>query len=302
MKKEIFQQGDYKKISIQHLVKQVNINVITGIDNFIVSNQVDNQEEFVFNFDFPYIVEGILMIICREGKAKIRVNLFDQTIEKSSILLVVPNSLLQPLEQSDDFQVEFLFFTFDFVSNMQLAVELNEIGNKIEAHPLLLLDSITFNEFMMAHQLIVGQYLSPNRYREDSIKGYLYGMIFHIFHFYTGDFYGEKELAISRRDLIYKHFISLLFKYYKKERSVQFYADKLNLTPKYFSKIIKQASRLSALERIDEMVIMGAKALLKSTDLTVAQISEELNFATPSFFGTYFKKKVGMTPAQYRNV
>jgi AraC family transcriptional activator of pobA len=48
------------------------------------------------------------------------------------------------------------------------------------------------------------------------------------------------------------------------------------------------------------MVIMAAKALLKSSDMTVAQIAFELEFARASFFGTYFKKRVGITPLQYR--
>ena len=95
-------------------------------------------------------------------------------------------------------------------------------------------------------------------------------------------------------------FAALLYEHYKTERSVQFYAEKLHLTPKYFSKTIMEVNGKSVLELIDEMVIMAAKALLKSSVLTVSQIADELNFANPSFFGTYFKKRAGFTPLQYR--
>lgn len=47
--------------------------------------------------------------------------------------------------------------------------------------------------------------------------------------------------------------------------------------------------------------ILEAKVLLKSTNLTVQQISDNLNFPTQSFFGKYFKKNVGMSPKFYRN-
>lgn len=66
--------------------------------------------------------------------------------------------------------------------------------------------------------------------------------------------------------------------------------------------MIKEISGKTAGEWIDEMVLMGAKAMLKSSDLSVAQISDELNFASASFFGTYFKKLAGMTPMEYRKI
>jgi AraC-like DNA-binding protein len=78
------------------------------------------------------------------------------------------------------------------------------------------------------------------------------------------------------------------------------YADQLYLTPKYFSKVIKDNSGASASEWIDNYVILEAKALLKSTNMTILQISDELNFPSQSFFGKYFKRVVGVSPKEYR--
>jgi AraC-like DNA-binding protein len=74
----------------------------------------------------------------------------------------------------------------------------------------------------------------------------------------------------------------------------------MSLTPKYFSKKVREASGKSVSQWIDEMVIMEAKAMLKSSNLTVLQISEKLNFPNASFFGSYFKKRTGISPIQYR--
>ncbi|WP_312900027.1 helix-turn-helix domain-containing protein, partial [Chryseobacterium taichungense] len=103
-------------------------------------------------------------------------------------------------------------------------------------------------------------------------------------------------------EALYKNFYSLLFIHYKKERSIKFYADKLNITPKYFSKIVKETSNKNASDIIDEMIVMGTKAALKCTNQSVQQISEEFNFPNASFFGTFFKRKTGVTPLQYRNI
>jgi AraC-like DNA-binding protein len=64
---------------------------------------------------------------------------------------------------------------------------------------------------------------------------------------------------------------------------------------------VKETSGQSAPEWIDQYVILEAKQMLKHSDLCIKEISDELNFANPSFFFKYFKKHTGMTPNQYRN-
>ncbi|MBM6670761.1 AraC family transcriptional regulator [Phocaeicola coprophilus] len=79
-----------------------------------------------------------------------------------------------------------------------------------------------------------------------------------------------------------------------------FYYEKLCLTPKYLTTVIKKESGVSAADWIERYVILQAQALLKSTDLTIQQISDKLNFSSQVFFGKYFKRLVGMSPKEYR--
>jgi AraC-like DNA-binding protein len=97
-----------------------------------------------------------------------------------------------------------------------------------------------------------------------------------------------------------KQFLELVEIHYKTERQVGFYAEKLHLTPKYLSRLIKQQTRKSANDWIDNYVMLEAKALLKSTGMSIRQISEELNFADQSVFGRYFKKIERLSPKEYR--
>ena len=83
-------------------------------------------------------------------------------------------------------------------------------------------------------------------------------------------------------------------------RRLNFYADKLCLTPKYMSTIIRQTSGKTAGNWIDDYVLLEAKALLKSTNMTIQQISDELNFPSQSFFGKYFKRLTGVSPKEYK--
>lgn len=85
-----------------------------------------------------------------------------------------------------------------------------------------------------------------------------------------------------------------------RERSISYYADKLCVTSKYLSQVVYKVSGRFAGDWITDFVILEAKALLKSRKYTVQQIADKLNFANQSFFGKYFKDKVGCSPSEYQ--
>lgn len=83
--------------------------------------------------------------------------------------------------------------------------------------------------------------------------------------------------------------------------TVQYFADKLNLTPNYLGDIIKHFTQKSAIENIHEFVIKQAKELLeKRTDLNTTEIAFELGFEYPNYFSKFFKKHLKLTPTTYR--
>ncbi len=96
--------------------------------------------------------------------------------------------------------------------------------------------------------------------------------------------------------------VNLVKAHFRKEREVGFYAAKLKLTPKYLSKLIRDNSNKSVNEWINDYILLEAKALLKSTNMTIQQISDELNFPSQSFFGKYFKRLAGVSPRDYRKM
>ena len=81
---------------------------------------------------------------------------------------------------------------------------------------------------------------------------------------------------------------------------MQFYADKLYLSPKYLSKIIKQASGRSGPEWIDAFVILEAKNMLRHSDISIKDIVYRLNFSSSSVFNKFFRLHTGMSPSDYR--
>ena len=95
--------------------------------------------------------------------------------------------------------------------------------------------------------------------------------------------------------------MKLLSENYIMHKEVNWYADKMNLTPRYLTTTIRKVSGYTVSDWLVRFIIKDAKYLLKHSEMTVQQVAYELNFPNQSFFGKFFKKHTGMSPGAYRN-
>lgn len=101
------------------------------------------------------------------------------------------------------------------------------------------------------------------------------------------------------KEKVLNNFLTNVEREHREFREVNYYAAKEGLSPKYFSKIIFEASGKRPLDWIRDSVILDAKEMIKSGDYTIGKICEILNFKPQSLFNKYFKDATGMTPLQY---
>ena len=104
----------------------------------------------------------------------------------------------------------------------------------------------------------------------------------------------------SRQQQIFERFINEVNQHFIHDRNVYTYAERLCITPKYLSAIVRQVSGKSANDWINDYVVLEAKALLRVKWNTIKDVSNKLNFPNQSFFAKYFKQHTGMTPKQYK--
>ena len=104
----------------------------------------------------------------------------------------------------------------------------------------------------------------------------------------------------SKQDLVFHHFMLNLFRSYRRQRDVTFYARQQHLSTRYFSSVIKERSGYSASQWIVRLVLAESKYLLETTELSIKEIADQLNFPSQSFFGRYFKQYMGVSPKDYR--
>ncbi|MHC5201384.1 AraC family transcriptional regulator [Myroides sp. LJL119] len=295
------QSSALKRITLQNFTNKFYKNTIQEIPGFVIStsNIIDTKQNL--DSKHPFILEGFMLIFYKKGSGSIKVNLKQYQVKPNMVLLAPRNFILQAEDKSEDLQADFIFFDFDFIADMKLHAQLSEIPRAIQQQAVLELQPEEFQELCSIHDLILLQFKHADQYKVCIIKTLLYAIVYKLLQHYSIKITKNINQPESREQQIYTQFLSLLFKHYKTQRSINFYAEKLHLSPKYFSKMIKKIEGISALQWIEQMVIMGAKAMLKNTSLSMMEISEELSFPNPSFFGTYFKKRVGVTPLEFRN-
>jgi len=105
----------------------------------------------------------------------------------------------------------------------------------------------------------------------------------------------------GKKEEIVKQFLTLMYENYIDHRDISFYANRLYVTPRYLSSIVKNKTGRAPSDWIEQRVVTHAKQLLGYSDLSIKQIAARLHFANQSFFGKYFRQRTGMSPKEYRN-
>lgn len=92
----------------------------------------------------------------------------------------------------------------------------------------------------------------------------------------------------DRQDTIFQKFMASLHKNYMKNRHVSYYVQENCLSPRYFSRIVKEKTGRTAQEWISAVVIDEARRLLEDPENSIKDVAFKLGFPNQSFFGRYF--------------
>lgn len=292
-------------VNVSHLREAFKESDQVGIDNdFCIVNMKFRRRERTLNFPFRF--DGILLVWCIKGRLSVSINLNDYILKENTLFLYVPGNIFKLNEIiSDEEELHYVCIAMsrEFAADQKVDV------NKTFSNGLSLMDdpSVALSEEESA---MIADYIdmmgkvarSELTYKKESIQSLWTSMIY-IFAGVLDNRAKAKGPAEStnRSRLLFEQFISLVAKYHGQYRNVGFYADKLCLTPKYLSKLIKNATGRSAPEWIDAYVILEAKNMLKYSNETIKEIVYKLNFPNQSVFYKFFKARTGMTPSEYRN-
>lgn len=244
----------------------------------------------------PFKINMYVCCICLCGESRGKINLLPCNQVRNTMAINIPGQILEQEFMSDDYRSICVFMSDKFVSSLGLPHNF-QAYMALQECPILKLTSEQLDAILsyctMVRKLFEVEHPNKTEIIRHLTCAFLYGM-----GYYFHQLVENKQL--TKEEVLMQKFSVEVQRHYRRERMVLFYADLLHLSAGYLSTIIKKYSGKSAAEWIDSYVILDAKALLRSTDLTIQQISNELNFPSQSFFGKYFKRIVGMSPKEYR--
>ncbi len=253
----------------------------------------------------PRRFDGITCLICVKGSMRVDIDSKECLIEPCSCVMIPPEITFTPVEWPGDEMVFYLLSLSNrFIKDIN--IDLNAVNSDLFATSDLVLRLSPEETAQLVRFFDILHYNAdtPSAYSRHIALALLAAAGYQMMA------YGEKAAAARRendrhnhsRHLVYvRNFLRLVRDNHRRERSLTFYADRMYISPKYLSFIIKQSTGRSAAEWIDHYVLQEAKNLLRFSGKNVQQIAYELNFANQSSFGKYFKRLTGMSPTRFQN-
>lgn len=259
-------------------------------------------DELVANDDANLCIapDQLTIILCTGGRKELQINFADYTLTPGSLAFIYPNSMWRPLATSSDFEAHYFSIQGTSAKEWNAFIDLDTVfslSSYIAKHP--------HTQLSLDETQVMTQYLNllKSRYEANAqaiiIRFILSAFTLELNRIFTAREKSDRSKISRQEDILWK-FLTLLKQYHKEERTVNFYADKMCISPKHLSSVIKQMSHKTAHEIIADFVTMTAKRLLKTTTMSIQEISDELNFANQSFFGKFFKQNTGQSPSAYR--
>ena len=252
--------------------------------------------------EHPIRIEALAFSMCLKGHMELSLDMEHYSIAPGDIILIRPNNILQYISHSDDLSAVFIAMnvhsTLDIISLIKRT--LPPTYHYMKEAPLIHLNDHERQCVSEYYRLLKTKAAATdNPMRREIIVNILRAMIYDLIYI-SQQKIPQSNTSKGREDQLTELFIRQMENSFREHRDVAYYADKLCLTPKYLSQMVKKATGRTAGQWIDYRVILEAKILLQATDMTVQQISQELNFPNQSFFGKYFKNLTGISPQKYR--
>lgn len=253
---------------------------------------------------FPCRIDAFIVGIGTAGETTVSYNLREYTIKKDSMFVFSPQNILQA-EHSEGFRAHVLVITRELLQRINIDTRhIMPVLLQFGAHPCIGLSQEESRSLRNFFSLVGQEVQAPETEFSHNIVNELIAATIYklgaILHRYIAEHPEIKRQPQTRAEEYFKQFLELLGEHFKQERSVGFYAQKLCITPKYLTTLVKHISGKSVSEWIDIYVVTEAKTLLKYSAKSIQEIAYLLNFPNQSFFGSYFKRNTGMSPSQYK--
>lgn len=225
------------------------------------------------------------LLLIRKGTATVVINEQDErkTLNADSLLVMTSRHVINEIELTPDFEAECVLVDTDMVDENTI-YHLTEEKHKSVSDVFNIIHNIVRHQHINKVEMIQSMFnvlrliLEELPYEEQSI---------------SHDFKHKKE--------VYEIFLHHLYRNFRKERQIRFYASNMNVSTAYLSRLVKEISGSTINEHVTSLIYKEACNLLSHSDMSIGEIADALSFSDQSALTNFFKMRAGMTPLAYRN-
>ena len=225
------------------------------------------------------------LLLIRKGTATVVINEQDErkTLNADSLLVMTTRHVINEIELTPDFEAECVLVDTDMVDENTI-YHLTEEKHKSVSDVFNIIHNIVRHQHINKVEMIQSMFnvlrliLEELPYEERSI---------------SHDFKHKKE--------VYEIFLHHLYRNFRKERQIRFYASNMNVSTAYLSRLVKEISGSTINEHVTSLIYKEACNLLSHSDMSIGEIADALSFSDQSALTNFFKMRAGMTPLAYRN-
>ncbi len=245
----------------------------------------------------PFTINDHRFGIILSGEARINFNLQDRHVTAGTLVYIGPGTIINPIRLSDDLRIYGMALFADFPMPFAQGQMPLAFNGQVRDFQL----SVSEGDISTARHILntIWHVVHGESYDRPVVTALVAALMHHYDHLFRQQ--SDIQAATrSREQTIFDRFIQLVNQHCRQQHQIGYYADRLCLTERYLGTVIRQTSGTTAKDWIDRALITQAKVLLRHSDKSVMQISEDLDFPNPSFFSKYFKRLTGMTPGEYK--
>ena len=246
-------------------------------------------------------IQGAVLLLVKHGKCTIELDLEKHPLTEHTCVMVLPNQIVRISQASSNLKFICAACSLSMVEDMMTkANEAISLSIRAKQQPVLKLNATEYGSILQSFNFLIAKLKtsSQNPYNIQIVQNALLALTYECFGAIVKT--DNIKPPSSKKEALFNSFINLVSKNHKKEHGVAFYAIQLFITPKYLTRITEEVSKKSAKRWIDEYIALEAKMMLRSSQKTIQEIADELNFPDMSFFGKFFKRMAGMSPKAYR--
>lgn len=270
----------------------------SSIDDDIIL--IDEMAELPFP-DTPRRMQCIMMGLCLRGSAHYSVNTEQHEVKANDVIIINKGTVASNCILSDDFSGIGIILNEGFFSEIIKGIhDMSSLFLFSRSHPVFSLhddEVMAIVQYFHAIKQKVDD--TAHHFRTDVVRSMIMTMIYDL----SNAIYRIQQIndrKKTRAEDIFTRFITMVEKNFRMERRVGWYSKQLCISSKYLSETIKQISRRTPNEWIDNYVTLEIRVLLKNSSMSIKEIAKTLNFPNQSFLGKFFKEHVGMSPSEYR--